>query len=323
MTDFPYRYDVTHTTAEIVEDHSALEAGAETEVVVTIAGRLMLRRDQGKLAFGSLQDSTGRIQLFAMAKSTPDFEDFTGLSIGDWIAVTGVVMMTRRGELSVRVDAWDVLAAAQRPFPDKWHGIADPDTRYRQRYVDMWVTEEARDAFAKRSQIVASMRSILGGQGFIEVETPMLHPIPGGALARPFITHHNALGEDLYLRIAPELYLKRLVVGGMEKVFEIGRVFRNEGMSTRHNPEFTMLELYWAYADHADMMELTENLVAGVAEQVLGTTTVEYDGREVDLSTPWRRATMEELIAEHAGVEISLETPMDELRALASGSGSR
>ena len=160
------------------------------------------------------------------------------------------------------------------------------------------------------------MRSILGGQGFIEVETPMLHPIPGGALARPFITHHNALGEDLYLRIAPELYLKRLVVGGMEKVFEIGRVFRNEGMSTRHNPEFTMLELYWAYADHADMMELTENLVAGVAEQVLGTTTVEYDGREVDLSTPWRRATMEELIAEHAGVEISLETPMDELRAL-------
>ena len=159
MTDFPYRYDVTHTTAEIVEDHSALEAGAETEVVVTIAGRLMLRRDQGKLAFGSLQDSTGRIQLFAMAKSTPDFEDFTGLSIGDWIAVTGVVMMTRRGELSVRVDAWDVLAAAQRPFPDKWHGIADPDTRYRQRYVDMWVTEEARDAFAKRSQIVASMRS--------------------------------------------------------------------------------------------------------------------------------------------------------------------
>ena len=316
MTDFPYRYDVTHTTAEIVEDHSALEAGAETEVVVTIAGRLMLRRDQGKLAFGSLQDSTGRIQLFAMAKSTPEFEDFTGLSIGDWIAVSGVVMMTRRGELSVRVDAWDLLAATQRPFPDKWHGISDPDTRYRQRYVDMWVTEEARDAFAKRSQIVASMRSILGSQGFIEVETPMLRPIPGGALARPFITHHNALGEDLYLRIAPELYLKRLVVGGMEKVFEIGRVFRNEGMSTRHNPEFTMLELYWAYADHADMMELTENLVAGVAEQVLGTTTVEYDGREVDLSTPWRRATMEELIAEHAGVEISLETPMDELRAL-------
>ena len=316
MTDHPYRYDVTHSTAEIVAAHADLEAGTETETVVTIAGRLMLRRDQGKLAFGSLQDSSGRIQLFAMAKSTPDFDGFTGLSIGDWIAVTGIVMMTRRGELSVRVDGWDVLAPARRPFPDKWHGISDPDTRYRQRYVDLWVTEEARDAFIKRSQIVATMRRLLQEQDFVEVETPMLHPIPGGALARPFETHHNALGEDLYLRIAPELYLKRLVVGGMEKVFEIGRVFRNEGMSTRHNPEFTMLELYWAYADHADMMRLTEELVAGIANDVLGTTTIEYDGREVDLSTPWRRATMEELIAEHAEVEVSLETPIDELRAI-------
>ena len=316
MTDFPYRYDVTHSVSEIVDAHTDLEAGAETDTVVTIAGRLMLRRDQGKLAFGSLQDSSGRIQLFAMAKSTPDFDGFTGLSIGDWIAVTGIVMMTRRGELSVRVDGWDVLAPARRPFPDKWHGISDPDTRYRQRYVDLWVTEEARDAFIKRSQIVATMRRLLQEQAFVEVATPMLHPIPGGALARPFETHHNALGEDLYLRIAPELYLKRLVVGGMEKVFEIGRVFRNEGMSTRHNPEFTMLELYWAYADHADMMRLTEELVAGIANDVLGTTTIEYDGREVDLSTPWRRATMEELIAEHAEVEVSLETPIDELRAI-------
>ena len=316
MSDHPYRYDVTHSTAEIIAAHGDLEAGAETETVVTIAGRLMLRRDQGKLAFGSLQDSSGRIQLFAMAKSTPDFDGFTGLSIGDWIAVTGIVMMTRRGELSVRVDGWDVLASAQRPFPDKWHGISDPDTRYRQRYVDLWVTEEARDAFIKRSQIVATMRRLLHEQDFIEVETPMLHPIPGGALARPFVTHHNALDQELYLRIAPELYLKRLTVGGMEKVFEVGRVFRNEGMSTRHNPEFTMLELYWAYADHADMMRLTEELVAGIAQDVLGTTTVEYDGREVDLSTPWRRATMEELIAEHAEVEVSLETPIDELRAI-------
>ncbi|MEM9467075.1 MAG: lysine--tRNA ligase [Actinomycetota bacterium] len=316
MSDHPYRYDVTHTTAAIIAAHGDLDPGAETETVVTIAGRLMLRRDQGKLAFGSLQDSTGRIQLFAMAKSTPDFEGFTGLSIGDWIAVTGIVMMTRRGELSVRVDGWDVLAPAGRPFPDKWHGISDPDTRYRQRYVDLWVTEEARDAFTKRSQIVATMRRLLHEQDFVEVETPMLHPIPGGALARPFVTHHNALDQELYLRIAPELYLKRLVVGGMEKVFEVGRVFRNEGMSTRHNPEFTMLELYWAYADHADMMRLTEELVAGIATEVLGTTTVEYDGREVDLSTPWRRATMEELIAEHAGVEVSLDTPIDELRAI-------
>ena len=316
MSDAPYRFDVTHRVSEIVDAHTDLQSGAETDTVVTIASRLMLRRDQGKLAFGSLQDSSGRIQLFAMAKSTPDFDGFTSLSIGDWIAVTGIVMMTRRGELSVRVDEWAVLAPAGRPFPDKWHGIADPDTRYRQRYVDLWVTEEARQTFVRRSQIVASMRRILHAQDFVEVETPMLHPIPGGALARPFVTHHNALDEDLYLRIAPELYLKRLVVGGMEKVFEVGRVFRNEGMSTRHNPEFTMLELYWAYADHADMMRLTEELVAGIATEVLGTTTIEYDGREVDLSTPWRRATMEELIAEHAGVDVHLDTPIDELRTI-------
>ncbi len=312
----PYRFDVTHTSASVIADHGDIEAGSETDHIVTIAGRLMLRRDQGKVAFGSLQDSTGRIQLFAMAKSTPEFDGFTGLSIGDWIAVTGIVMMTRRGELSVRVDEWTVLAEAQRPFPDKWHGISDPDVRYRQRYVDLWVTEESRTAFRRRSEIVASMRRILHEQDFIEVETPMLHPIPGGALAKPFVTHHNALDTELYLRIAPELYLKRLVVGGMEKVFEIGRVFRNEGMSTRHNPEFTMLELYWAYADHGDMMTLTEELVAGTAMEVLGTTVVDYDGREVDLTTPWRRATMEELILEHAGVEVSLDTPIDELRTL-------
>ena len=316
MSNAPYRFDVTHRVCEVVDVHANLEPGAETDTVVTVAGRLMLRRDQGKLAFGSLQDSSGRVQLFAMAKSTPEYDGFTGLSIGDWIAVTGIVMMTRRGELSVRVDEWALLAHAGRPFPDKWHGISDPDTRYRQRYVDLWVTEEARQTFIRRSQIVASMRRILHAQEFIEVETPMLHPIPGGALARPFVTHHNALGEDLYLRIAPELYLKRLVVGGVEKVFEIGRVFRNEGMSTRHNPEFTMLELYWAYADHADMMQLTEELVAGIASEVLGTTTIEYDGREVDLSTPWRRATMEELIAEYAGVDVNLDTPIDELRAI-------
>jgi len=312
----PYRYDVTHTTAGIIADHGEIEAGSETDQIVTVAGRLMLRRDQGKVAFGSLQDSTGRIQLFAMAKSTPDFDGFTGLSIGDWIAVTGVVMMTRRGELSVRVDEWTVLAEAQRPFPDKWHGISDPDVRYRQRYVDLWVTEESRTAFRRRSEIVASMRRILHEQDFVEVETPMLHPIPGGALAKPFVTHHNALDTELYLRIAPELYLKRLVVGGMERVFEIGRVFRNEGMSTRHNPEFTMLELYWAYADHADMMTLTEELIAGTAMEVLGTTVLDYDGREVDLTTPWRRATMDELILEHAGVEVNVDTPIEELRTL-------
>ncbi|GJM37879.1 MAG: lysine--tRNA ligase [Acidimicrobiales bacterium] len=312
----PYRADVTHSVADVLPFDEKLEDGQETEESVTLAGRIMLRRDQGKLAFLVLQDSTGRIQLFAREASTPDFAALTDTNIGDWLCVTGTIIKTRRGELSITVDAWTVLARAQRPFPDKFHGISDQDLRYRQRYVDLWVTEEARTAFRQRSQIVASMRRWLGDRDFVEVETPMLHPIPGGALAKPFVTHHNALDTELFLRIAPELYLKRLVVGGMEKVFEIGRVFRNEGMSTRHNPEFTMLELYWAYADHNDMMTLTEELVAAAATDVLGATTIDYDGREVDLSTPWRRATMEELILEHAGVEVSLDTPIDELRAL-------
>ena len=291
--DVPYRFERSHAVGDIVEAFGSLEAGVETDTVVSVAGRLMLRRDQGRLAFGTLQDATGRIQLFATVAATPTFEQFTALSIGDWVGTSGVVMATRRGELSVRVDDWVVLARARRQFPDKWHGLTDPDTRYRQRYVDLWVSDDARAAFARRSQIVASLRRRLDEQGFVEVETPMLHPIPGGAAARPFVTHHEALHADLYLRVAPELYLKRLVVGGMERVYEIGRVFRNEGISTRHNPEFTMLELYWAYADHTDIMELTENLVATVAADVCGSTTVVYDGREVDLAPPWRRATMD------------------------------
>ena len=313
--DVPYRFERSHAVGDIVEEFGSLEAGVETDTVVSVAGRLMLRRDQGRLAFGTLQDATGRIQLFATAAATPAFEQFTALSIGDWVGTSGVVMATRRGELSVRVDDWVVLARARRQFPDKWHGLTDPDTRYRQRYVDLWVSDDARAAFARRSEIVASLRRRLDEQSFVEVETPMLHPIPGGAAARPFVTHHEALHADLYLRVAPELYLKRLVVGGMERVYEIGRVFRNEGISTRHNPEFTMLELYWAYADHTDIMALTENLVAGMAADVCGSTTVVYDGREVDLSTPWRRATMEEVIAECAGVEVSLDSGPAELRA--------
>jgi len=272
--DVPYRFERSHAVGDVTEAFGGLEAGVETDTMVAVAGRLMLRRDQGRLAFGTLQDASGRIQLFATAASTPGFEEFTALSIGDWLGVRGAVMATRRGELSVRVDEWVLLARAGRPFPDKWHGLTDPDTRYRQRYVDLWVSDDARDAFARRSQILAGLRRRLDEQGFVEVETPILQPIPGGAAARPFVTHHEALHTDLYLRIAPELYLKRLVVGGMERVYEIGRVFRNEGISTRHNPEFTMLELYWAYADHTDIMELTENLVAGVAAEVCGSVAI-------------------------------------------------
>lgn len=316
--ELPYNFQQTTTTRQIREEYSSLDEGTSSGKEVTIAGRLMLRRNQGKIAFGVLQDMTGRIQLFSPSKVTPDFEAFISLNIGDWIGVSGEIMKTKRGELSVKVQEWTVLASTQRSFPDKWHGITDPDTRYRQRYVDLWVTEDARDAFLMRSNLLSLTRRWLENKGFIEVETPVFHPIPGGALARPFSTHHNALDEELFLRIAPELYLKRLVVGGFEKVFEIARVFRNEGISTRHNPEFTMLELYQAYADWEDIMELAEHLIEYLAIELTGSAVITYDGKEVDLTTPWRKATLIDLIEEHAGLKVSLETPLDKLREICS-----
>ena len=312
----PYRFDPDATAAGLKQAYEGLEVGIETGDRVTVAGRLMLRRGQGKLAFGQLADSTGRIQLFATVNDTPKFEGFAKLSLGDWIGVSGEVMTTRKGELSVKVLEWTVLAETRRPFPDKWHGITDPDTRYRQRYVDLWVTDEARHGLQMRSKLVSLTRRWLEDRDFMEVETPALHPIPGGALARPFTTHHNALDQQMFLRIAPELYLKRLVVGGFERVFEIARVFRNEGISPRHNPEFTMLELYQAYADWTDIMALVEELVAYLAETLTGSTTVSYQGRELDLSVPWRRATLASLIEDQIGRSVDLSTPIDELRAL-------
>jgi lysyl-tRNA synthetase class 2 len=312
----PYRYQTDATASGLRAEFGALEPGTETERRVTIAGRLMLRRLQGKVAFGTLQDGSGRIQLFARAQETPRFDEFSALSLGDWIGVSGTVMTTRAGELSVKVEDWTVLAEARRQFPDKWHGITDPDMRYRQRYVDLWVTDAARRTMLLRSKVVSLTRRWLEEQGFIEVETPVFHPIPGGATAKPFVTHHNALDMDVYLRIAPELYLKRLVVGGMEKVFEIARVFRNEGLGYRWNPEFTMLELYEAYADYHDMMRLTEDLIAYLAGEVHGTTQLTYGGRDLDLTPPWRRATMSELIEEQIGRRVDVRTPLDDLRAL-------
>ncbi|MGB3410330.1 MAG: lysine--tRNA ligase [Microthrixaceae bacterium] len=312
----PYTYDVDATAAELAERFGDLEPGSETGERASIAGRLMLRRVQGKLAFGTLADSSGRIQLFAPSASTPDFERFCELNLGDWIGVAGEVMTTRRGELSVRVDEWILLAPTRRSFPDKWHGITDTDTRFRQRYVDLWVTDEARRAFQLRSRMVSMIRSFLEGRGYLEVETPVFHPIPGGALARPFTTHHNALDQTMYLRVAPELYLKRLVVGGFEKVFEIARVFRNEGLSTRHNPEFTILECYEAYSDYTVYMEMTEQLVAGLAQELCGSTTITYDGRDLDLSVPWRRAPLAELTSEQVGEDIDIHTPVERLRQI-------
>jgi len=312
----PYNFRKTTTVQELIDAHNSLEDGTGSGTTVSIAGRMMLRRDQGKIAFGVLQDGTGRIQLFAPAKVTPDFEKFVALNLGDWLGITGEVMKTKRGELSVKVEEWVVLAATQRPFPDKWHGISDPDTRYRQRYVDLWVTEEARKTFVLRSRLLSLTRKWLEDKSFMEVETPVFHSIPGGALAKPFETHHNALDIELYLRIAPELYLKRLVVGGFEKVFEIARVFRNEGLSSRHNPEFTMLELYEAYADWEDIMKLSENLIEYLAIELTGSPVVSFDGKELNLSAPWKRTPMVELIKEHTNEEVSLEMPIEDLQSL-------
>ncbi len=313
----PYRFEPTTNSAAIVEKHAALEAGAETGDIVTIAGRLMLRRGQGKLAFGQLQDGAGRIQLFAPADITPNFDEFVALQLGDWIGVTGEVMTTKKGEISVKVTSWVVLAKAKRQFPDKFHGLTDTDTRYRQRYVDLVVTPESSKTLRNRSKAISLMRRWLEDtHQFMEVETPLLHTIPGGALAKPFKTHHNALDMELFLRIAPELYLKRLVVGGFERVYEIGRVFRNEGISPRHNPEFTMIELYAAYWDYSDQMSLVENLTAYLSMALNGTTVIQYGDRELDLTPPWPRRSLAELASIAVGRPVDLNTPLEDMRAL-------
>jgi lysyl-tRNA synthetase class 2 len=312
--DFPYRFEVTASPGELQERFAALGPSEGSGQVVTVAGRVMLRREMGKLTFLTLTGWTGSVQLFAGAQWTERFGELNKLSLGDWVGATGEVVRTRTGELSLRLSEWVLLAEARRSFGDKFRGITDVDTRYRQRYADMWANERSRDVLLARSRAISAVRRFLESKGFVEVETPVFHTLPGGATAKPFVTHHNALDMDLYLRIALELHLKRLVVGGMEKVFEIGRVFRNEGLSPRHNPEFTMLELYQAYADYNDMMDLTEQMVAQVAREVTGRTSLDYAGKNLDLSPPWRRASLLELVAEHSGVELSLEMSLPDLR---------
>ena len=310
LDPFGARYPVTHWAGPLREQFAAADDEALKAVgPVSVAGRLVAMRHHGKTCFAHLMDQSGRIQLYARADQLgDDFALFTDLDVGDFIGVSGELMRTRTGELTVAVKTFAFLAKSLRPLPEKWHGLKDVETRYRQRYVDLVVNEDSRRVFRLRSRIIQAIRAFLDARGFTEVETPMMQPIPGGAIARPFKTHHNALDMDLYLRIAPELYLKRLVVGGFERVYEISRVFRNEGVSTRHNPEFTILEFYQAYADYADLMELTETLFAELAQSLLGRLTLTWGEHAVDLTPPWTRLPFFTALSRALGITVTPET---------------
>jgi lysyl-tRNA synthetase class 2 len=328
----PYalRFEPSHRTAELQQAHADLANGEERDVAVAVAGRVMTRRVMGKLAFFTLADETGPIQLFiekaTLAASMPDdpegFVHITSLvDAGDLIGVQGTLRRTDRGELSVKVKQWQMLSKSLQPLPDKWHGLADVEKRYRQRYLDLIVSPHTRETFRRRAVAVSAIRRWLDERGFLEIETPVLQSVPGGADARPFETHHNALDLPLTLRIATELHLKRLVVGGFERVYELGRIFRNEGISTRHNPEFTSIEVYQAYADYNDMMDLTEQLIAHVCQQVCGSTVIPYQGTEIDLTPPWRRVTMHELVQEATGLDFTAFASQAEAAAAMEAKG--
>jgi lysyl-tRNA synthetase class 2 len=322
---FAYRWDVTHHTADLQEKYADLAPGEEVETEVGLAGRILARRVFGKLAFFSLQDETGTIQLYLdkttiqEAMGATDEQAFNHLKqltdVGDILGVRGTIKRTEKGELSIKVQQYAVLTKSLLPLPDKWHGLTDVAKRYRQRYVDLIVNPTVRDTFRKRALITTGIRRYLEDRGFLEIETPVLQAEAGGAEARPFTTYHNTLEMDLYLRIATELHLKRLVVGGFERVFEIGRIFRNEGISTRHNPEFTSVEFYQAYADYHDFMDLTEDLVATLAQDILGTLNITYQGTAIDLTPPWKRVTMHDLVKEHTGLDFHQFTTLDEAKA--------
>ena len=311
--DTPYTFAHSAHAGALQSTYAHLVDGEESGVSVNVAGRVMLLRVQGKLAFATMRDATGEIQLFALSAVTQEFDDFVKLHLGDWVGVTGEVVRTKRGELSVKVESWVRLAQALQNFGDKWAGISDFDLRYRHREADLWANASTRLSLTRRSEVIRSVRERCWAANFVEVETPILNVIPTGAAAKPFKTFHNALDSDFYLRIAPELWLKRLVVGGFERVFELGRVFRNEGVSPRHNPEFTMLEVYAAYWNYEDMMAFTEELVAGVALDVLGTTQVTYQGRDFSFAAPWPRRTMAELTSEAVGEDVSVHTAYEHL----------
>lgn len=315
---FGSRFERDTNCQTIVDDFAAMEGQN-----VCVAGRIMSKRRHGKAGFANLQDLSGNIQLYFKKDDLGEecYELFKKLDIGDILGIQGYVFRTQKGEITIHVEDMEYLSKSLNPLPEKWHGLRDVETRYRQRYVDLIVNPDSRSVFIKRSRIVKEMRNYLDARGFLEVETPMMQPIAGGAAARPFITHHNTLDMDLYLRIAPELYLKRLIVGGLEKVYEINRSFRNEGIDTRHNPEFTMLEIYQAYADYQVMMELAENMVAEVLQKVNGSMKVEFEGVTLDFTPPWHRVTMLDAIKKHAGVDFAAISSDDQAREAAAQLG--
>ena len=319
---YPPRVHYTHTAAEAL---AAFEQTAEGEQVnVEVAGRLMTERGMGKSTFAHIADGSGRIQIYLRQDYLGEeaYERFRkGVDVGDFISVSGHLFRTRTGEITVEVKSFQFLSKALLPLPEKWHGLTDVETRYRQRYLDLIANEKARWIFATRTRLVSAVRRFLDGRGFLEVETPILQPIYGGAAARPFVTHHNALNRTLYLRIADELYLKRLIVGGFDRVYEIGHNFRNEGISTTHNPEFTVIEVYQAYADYNDIMRLVEECYSTVAREVLGSSIITYQGHEINLTPPWRRVTMRQAILEQSGVDIEEYTDYDSLWAAAAARG--
>lgn len=322
---FGGKFARTHLAADIIKDYELFskEELQEKDIPVVVAGRIMTKRGKGKAGFTHIQDMSGQIQVYVRKDAIGDeaYDVFNTLDLGDIIGITGKVFKTNTGELSIKAEQLELMTKSLRPLPEKYHGLKDVEQRYRQRYLDLITNLESRETFIQRSKIIQTMREYLNNQGFLEVETPMMHSIPGGAAARPFITHHNALDIDLYMRIAIELHLKRLVVGGMEKVYEIGRVFRNEGVSTRHNPEFTMIELYEAYADFEDIMKLTENMVAHIALEVLGTTDITYGEHEINLKPEWKRLHMADAVKEVTGVDFWQQLTDEEARALAKEHG--
>ena len=325
LNPFGGKFHRTHLATELKEQYDGFskEELEEKEDLVTIAGRLMTKRGKGKAGFAHLQDVSGQIQIYVRKDEIGEeaYDIFKSADIGDIIGVTGVMFKTNVGELSVKPSEFHLLTKSLRPLPEKYHGLKDVEQRYRQRYLDLITNLDSRETFVLRSKIIQSMRRYLDGQGFLEVETPMMHGIPGGASARPFETHHNALDIALYMRIAIELHLKRLIVGGMEKVYEIGRVFRNEGVSTRHNPEFTMIELYEAYADYLDIMSITENMIAHIAQEVLGETTITYGEYEVNLAPGWKRLHMVDAVKEYTGVDFWKQMSDEDARSLAKEHG--